>query len=43
MLAAGMPVAGVARRVGYDTQSAFVAAFRREIGTTPARYFGSLH
>lgn len=41
MLASGMPVAGVARRVGYDTQSAFVAAFRREIGTTPARYFGS--
>lgn len=41
MLAAGMPVAGVARHVGYDTQSAFIAAFRREVGTTPARYFGS--
>jgi AraC-like DNA-binding protein len=29
----------VARQVGYETASAFVAAFRRETGITPARYF----
>jgi AraC-like DNA-binding protein len=38
-LAAFEPVSNVARRVGYDTSSAFVAAFRRETGTTPAAYF----
>ncbi len=27
------------RRVGYESVSAFVAAFRRETGMTPARYF----
>jgi len=41
MLAAGEGVGAVARRVGYMTPSAFVAAFRREIGTTPAAYFRS--
>ncbi|HEY3869099.1 MAG TPA: helix-turn-helix transcriptional regulator [Actinocrinis sp.] len=39
LLAAGEPVANVARRVGYDTSSAFVAAFRRETGLTPGAYF----
>jgi AraC-like DNA-binding protein len=38
-LAAGEAVANVARLVGYTTPSGFVAAFRREIGTTPAEYF----
>ncbi|HEX9066862.1 MAG TPA: helix-turn-helix transcriptional regulator [Streptosporangiaceae bacterium] len=38
-LAAGDPVAAVARRAGYESASAFVAAFRRETGTTPAAYF----
>jgi AraC-like DNA-binding protein len=38
-LAAGEPVGNVARRAGYETTSAFVAAFRRETGTTPAAYF----
>jgi AraC-like DNA-binding protein len=38
-LAAGTPVAVVARRVGYHTPSAFVAAFRETLGTTPGRYF----
>lgn len=28
-----------AHRVGYETSSAFVAAFRRENGVTPAGYF----
>jgi AraC-like DNA-binding protein len=38
-LAAGEPVSNVARHVGYETPSAFVAAFRRETGLTPAAYF----
>jgi AraC-like DNA-binding protein len=41
MLAAGDPVSRVASRVGYDTPSAFVAAFRRETGQTPGTYFRS--
>jgi len=40
-LAAGEPVGNVARRVGYESASAFVAAFRRETGVTPARCFRS--
>ena len=40
LLAAGTPVGTVARRVGYRTPSAFVAAFRRVLGTTPAKVFG---
>jgi AraC-like DNA-binding protein len=39
LLGAGMPVATTARRVGYATPSAFVAAFRRVTGTTPGTYF----
>jgi AraC-like DNA-binding protein len=40
-LAAGEPVGNVARHVGYESASAFVAAFRRETGLTPAVYFRS--
>jgi AraC-like DNA-binding protein/quercetin dioxygenase-like cupin family protein len=39
LLAEGTPVGATARAVGYATPSAFVAAFRREVGTTPAEYF----
>ena len=39
MLAAGQPVSRVAGRVGYDTPSAFVAAFHRETGQTPGSFF----
>jgi AraC-like DNA-binding protein len=39
LLADGMTNAAVAARVGYATPSAFVAAFHRELGTTPGRYF----
>lgn len=39
LLATGEPVSRVARRVGYGTDSAFVAAFRRETGITPGAYF----
>lgn len=38
MLAEGVPAASVAARVGYSTPSAFGAAFRRELGISPARY-----
>jgi AraC-like DNA-binding protein len=38
-LGGGAAVSVVAREVGYDTSSAFVAAFRRETGITPAAYF----
>jgi AraC-like DNA-binding protein len=38
-LAAGAAVGTVARQVGYESASAFVAAFRRETGATPASYF----
>jgi AraC-like DNA-binding protein len=33
------PVSEIARKVGYASASAFVAAFRRETGITPAKYF----
>jgi AraC-like DNA-binding protein len=39
LLAEGDTVAGAAIAVGYDSTSAFVAAFRRALGTTPGRYF----
>jgi AraC-like DNA-binding protein len=38
-LAAGLPLTAVARRAGYESGSAFVAAFRRETGMTPRAYF----
>lgn len=40
LLANGEVVSRVAARVGYETPSAFTAAFRRETGMTPAAYFG---
>ncbi len=39
-LASGHSVARTARSVGYDTPSAFIAAFARELGCTPAAYYG---
>lgn len=40
LLAAGEPVAVVAHRVGYATPSAFIATFRRQLGTTPGAFYG---
>lgn len=39
LLANGEPVSRVAHHVGYQTPSAFVAAFRAQTGLTPAAYF----
>lgn len=39
LLAAGESVAAVAGYVGYETPSAFIAAFRRHTGVTPGAYF----
>ncbi|MFC4081831.1 AraC family transcriptional regulator [Amycolatopsis samaneae] len=39
LLAAGLPLAAVADRIGYGSASAFVAAFRRAVGITPGAYF----
>ncbi len=41
-LAAGASVSAVAHAVGYESVSAFVAAFRRETGATPSSFFESL-
>ncbi|MFB9320062.1 helix-turn-helix transcriptional regulator [Cryptosporangium minutisporangium] len=38
LLAEGRPVSRVAHTVGYATPSAFLAAFRRIVGTSPGRY-----
>jgi AraC-like DNA-binding protein len=40
-LAEGQPVGNVARQVGYESASAFVAAFRKETGVTPRAYFSN--
>ncbi|QGM07436.1 helix-turn-helix domain-containing protein [Stenotrophomonas maltophilia] len=39
-LLSGEPVISVALSMGYDTPSAFIAVFKREMGVTPARYAG---
>ena len=38
LLAAGEPVTNVALESGYDSTSAFISMFRRELGATPSRY-----
>jgi len=41
VLAAGESVTEAALQVGFETPSAFIAMFRRAMGTTPAKYFRS--
>ncbi|HMF84378.1 MAG TPA: helix-turn-helix transcriptional regulator [Acidimicrobiia bacterium] len=41
LLAAGESVAAVAFAVGYESASAFIAAFTRSLGVTPGRWFRS--
>ena len=38
-LANAEPVANIAQDLGYDSQSAFIAMFRKSLGKTPGRYF----
>ncbi|MEQ8664710.1 MAG: helix-turn-helix transcriptional regulator [Rhodospirillales bacterium] len=38
-LAAGDSIAAIAAELGYESQSAFIAMFRKSLGTTPGRYF----
>jgi len=38
LLATGVSVTNVALEVGYENTSAFIAMFRRCLGTTPTRY-----
>jgi AraC-like DNA-binding protein len=42
LLAAGEKIAHAALEAGYSTPSAFIAMFRRALGTTPRRYFEDL-
>jgi AraC-like DNA-binding protein len=39
LLARGEPVTSTALEVGYESISAFIAAFSRVVGTTPGRYY----
>ena len=39
LLGVGEPVTKVALELGYESTSAFIAMFRRCLGTTPSRYF----
>jgi AraC-like DNA-binding protein len=41
LLAKGEPVTAVALEAGYRSTSAFIAMFRSELGTTPARYYAA--
>jgi AraC-like DNA-binding protein len=41
LLASGENVTGAALDAGYSTPSAFISMFRKQLGTTPTRYFRS--
>jgi len=41
LLAAGEAVTGVAFDLGYESPSAFIAMFRRNLGASPTRYFAA--
>jgi AraC-like DNA-binding protein len=41
LLAAGEKVTGAALGSGYNSTSAFISMFRKQLGTTPMRYFAS--
>jgi len=39
LLAAGEKISHAALEAGYSTSSAFIAMFRKALGTTPRKYF----
>ena len=39
-LASGEKVTAAALEAGYASTSAFISMFRKQLGTTPTRYFG---
>ena len=41
LLAHGEPVTSIALEVGYESPSAFIAAFSHAFGTTPGRFYGA--
>jgi AraC-like DNA-binding protein len=41
LLAAGEKISHAALEAGYSTPSAFIAMFRKALGTTPRKYFGN--
>ena len=41
LLASGETVTGAALDAGYSSSSAFISMFRKQLGTTPTRYFKS--
>jgi AraC-like DNA-binding protein len=41
LLAAGEKITHAALETGYSTSSAFIAMFRKTLGTTPGRYFAA--
>jgi len=43
LLAHGEPVTSIALEVGYESPSAFIAAFSHAFGTTPGRFYGAGH
>jgi AraC-like DNA-binding protein len=42
LLASGEKVEAAAMEAGYSTPSAFIAMFKKALGTTPRRYFGEI-
>jgi AraC-like DNA-binding protein len=42
LLAAGEKITHAALEAGYSTPSAFIAMFRKALGTTPGRYFANV-
>jgi AraC-like DNA-binding protein len=42
LLAAGEKISHAALEAGYSTSSAFIAMFRKTLGTTPRRYFADI-
>ena len=42
LLAAGEKISHAALEAGYSTPSAFIAMFRKALGTTPRQYFANL-